>query len=39
MTLARVGRDARQSRAVSQTLEELKAKDPGLRIHPEPGIK
>ena len=30
------GKETRQSRAVSQTLEELKASDPGLRIHQEP---
>lgn len=30
------GKETRQSRAVSQTLEELKARDPGLRIHQEP---
>ena len=29
------GEETRQSRAVSQTLDELKARDPGLRIHQE----
>ena len=30
------GKETRESRAVTQTLEELKTKDPGLRIHLEP---